>query len=331
MLAWWTFGSRVSRREKWQGLVGLTVLTGLGLFLIHPTLRGMPSVVNIIPSAVAGFGLGVVLLHRQPRRRIIAALILTALGVGYWNLQRSEGITGSFQLQTLWRWQPSAEESYLQELAGQSVHPVTEAQQSDLLVSAWPGFRGQHRDASIPGVTVSEDWQSTPPQRLWQRRIGPGWSSFCMAGNRLFTQEQRGELEAVVCLDADTGETLWDVSYRSRFWEAAAGAGPRATPTITDEGLFALGANGTLLCIDPLTGDQLWERDLRLDASREPPDWGFSASPLVTDGLVIVHAGGDSEQGLFAYRTRDGELQWSVPSGDHTLSLIHISEPTRPY
>jgi hypothetical protein len=173
---------------------------------------------------------------------------------------------------------------------------------------------------------VQADWKARPPKQLWQKRVGPGWSSFAVAGDRLFTQEQRGEREVVVCWNADTGEERWAQESPARFFEAVGGPGPRATPTLADGRLYALGAMGILHCLEPLSGEVIWKRDLRTDAEREPPIWGFSSSPLVTSGLVIVHAGGKDDKGVLAYDAKTGDLRWSVPSGDHSYSSAHLAE-----
>lgn len=325
ILFWWCLASRASGKEKLVGLVGFLVIAGVGVAIIHPTLKGMGVVINMAPTALAAFGLGLVLFAKQPKWRVPMGLLLTILGVGFWDLQQSEGVTGDFSPQLLWRWQPNAEQQYLNELEvrGEAQPSLSNEAAITAASSPWPAFRGSQRDGVVGGVSLSEDWTSSPPREVWRRKIGPGWSSFSVGGQRLFTQEQRGDEEAVVCLSAETGETLWDHTYPSRFWEAIGGAGPRGTPTIADEGLFSLGADGILLCLDPTTGTQKWSRDLKVDAERGPPTWGFSASPLVTDGLVLVHAGGDGDKGLFAYAVADGSVVWSVPSGNHTYSSPH--------
>src|SRR5690606_26784933 len=159
-------------------------------------------------------------------------------------------------------------------------------------------------------------WAQTPPRLVWKKRVGPGWSSFTVAGERLFTQEQRGEMEAVVCLSAATGDVLWAHEYPARFSEVIGGPGPRATPTIGDDVLYSLGADGHLTALRPADGTVLWQRELRADADRQPPQWGWAGSPLVLDGLVIVHGGGEGNKGVLAYQADTGELVWSVPSGD---------------
>ena len=104
--------------------------------------------------------------------------------------------------------------------------------------------------------------------------MGPGWSSFAVAGPRLFTQEQRGAMEAVVCYDSTSGQELWARSVEARFDEPLGGPGPRATPTLAHGKLFTTGATGVFLCLNPVTGDIVWQADLARLSARKVPMWG---------------------------------------------------------
>ena len=113
---------------------------------------------------------------------------------------------------------------------------------------------------------------------------------------------------------------------RTPFFKTIGGVGPRATPTLAGGRVFALGAEGLLHRLDPATGGVVWQADLRQDAGREPPTWGFSSSPLVVDGVVIVHAGGEADRGVLAYGIDDGRVRWGAPAGGHSYSSPQLTQ-----
>ena len=189
----------------------------------------------------------------------------------------------------------------------------------------WPGFRGAARDGIVHGVTVSTDWEKQPPKLLWRAPVGAGWSSVTVVDGRAFTQEQRGEREAVVCRDAATGSDLWVHEEPGRFSEALSSVGPRATPTFDNGRLYAQGAAGVLVCLDAATGQKVWSRDVLKDADGKMPDWGVCSSPVVSHRLVVVFAAGQSKKGLLAYRADSGEVAWSADAGVLSYSSPHLA------
>ena len=164
-----------------------------------------------------------------------------------------------------------------------------------------PQFLGPLRTAVYPEVKLAADWSAEKPKLLWRQPIGAGWSSFAVVGKYGVTQEQRGEEELVTCYDLDNGKLQWAQSTPVRFHETLAGIGPRATPTIDDGQVYALGATGLLHCLDGATGKPIWQHDIVSETGATPPQWGKSCSPLVHDGLVIVSAGAPGGKSLVAY------------------------------
>jgi outer membrane protein assembly factor BamB len=183
----------------------------------------------------------------------------------------------------------------------------------------WPGFRGPRRDGIIPGVEIETDWSASPPVELWRRPVGPGWSSFAVRGNLLYTQEQRGDDEVVTCYNATTGEPVWRHRDAVRFWESNGGAGPRATPTLSGNRLYTLGATGILNALDAADGSVVWSRNATSDTGKKVPYWGISSSPLVVGEVVIIYAGA-----LVAYDLATGEPRWFGPDRGVSYSSPHL-------
>lgn len=296
-------------------MIGCVIAAG---FLSHQSVGIFTAMMSGLPIAFTAFAISYWLSPKAPpvvRPWMTAAAIV--LGFSSLLVVRTEGVDGDLRPAMHLRWTPTAEERFLAaKSSGKKETPAIEKVSLTVGPEDSAGFRGTERNGAAAASFSLGDWNATPPKLIWKRKVGPAWSSMIVIGDYLFTQEQRGELETVVCYRASNGDEVWVHSDNSRFWESVSGAGPRGTPTFFDGSIYTLGAKGRLNRLDAATGERKWTVDLVEEAKAEVPGWGMSGSPLVIDGLVIVYGGGKGHDNLLAYDQEAGKRVWSAPAGD---------------
>jgi outer membrane protein assembly factor BamB len=319
---WWLTRRAIPRADRWFGF--LATLGGGILIepLCDPSVGWFGLLFTALPAALTVWILWAAANRGAfgPRLRW-GGLALVALVYGYFTLVRIDGLDADLKANNHWRWEPRAEDLFLAE-QGKAAEPTGQRLPDWAPVPQpgdWLEFRGPDRAGGAHGA-VAADWKANAPRQVWRRRVGPAWSSVLIVNGRLFTQEQRGEREAVVCYDAATGQPLWAHEDAARFWEAVSGAGPRATPTFAEGRLYTQGATGILNCLDAATGQRRWSHDVAKEAGAAPPMWGYSSSPLVADGLVIAYAGGEGDKSLLAFRAATGDVAWTAAVGPLSYS-----------
>jgi outer membrane protein assembly factor BamB len=166
---------------------------------------------------------------------------------------------------------------------------------------------------SEPDATgLALEWPRGGPPRLWTRELGPGYSGIVVDSDRLYTMYRAGDSEVVVCLDAGTGEAVWEHRYESKPVEGQDtdyGEGPNAAPMLAGGRLYTIGFTGVMHCLDPETGDVLWSHDLWREVGGNVVELGYSASPVEYGDTIIALVGGRG-QGAVAFDKRDGSIVW---------------------
>ncbi len=330
---WWLAFARSTSIRIRLPVFGVAVGAGIAAGIVSPNRGGdlVAWALFVVPLVFTVWALALLATRwTTAGRRCLALMAVLFVTWGVFAQLQPTGLKGGGEPEFRWRWSLTAEDLYLRERANQTPAAV-QAAPVEMIAGDWPGFRGPARDSAVHGVKIMTDWDTYPPRPVWKKhengkkRIGPAWSSVAVVGGRLYTQEQRGPKEAVVCLDANTGDEIWSHEDELRFQDAQSGAGPRATPSFADGRIYTLGATGILNCLDAATGSRYWSRNITDDASdAKVPQWGFSGSPLVSAGKVIVFAGGDGTGTLLAYdANKGGSPAWTADAGKNSYSSPH--------
>jgi outer membrane protein assembly factor BamB len=175
----------------------------------------------------------------------------------------------------------------------------------------WPQWRGPNRDGISQETGLLKQWPAEGPPLAWKTTgAGRGYSSLAIAGGRIFTMGLRGDKEYVIAFDTSTGKEAWATAHGSAYRDSR-GDGPRGTPTVDGERLYALGGNGDLSCMETRTGRIVWAVNILKKFGGENIGWGISESPLVIGERVLVNAGGPGAS-IVALNKRDGSVLWKT-------------------
>ncbi len=201
----------------------------------------------------------------------------------------------------------------------------------------WPQWQGPDRTALSQETGLLQSWPAHGPPLAWKAKgLGGGYSTPSVAAGRVFGSGFRGDDEVVWALDETTGKLLWRTRIAKANRNIGYGEGPRSTPTVDGELLYALGVSGDLVCLETATGKERWRKHLRQDfGGRMMSGWGYSESPLVDGEKVVVTPGGQQAT-LVALDKKTGAPIWraQVPQGDgagYASAIVATVEGQRQY
>jgi outer membrane protein assembly factor BamB len=192
--------------------------------------------------------------------------------------------------------------------------PVTPTSHQDgqPVAKDWPQWRGPYRDGLSRETGLLKEWpKDLAKLKVWEQPTGVGYSALAVAAGRAYTIVQDRDDEAVVCWDAETGKELWRFRYPCKY-ENSYGSGPRATPTVEGEVLYAVGATGILHCLKVQSGEKVWRRDLLDDFKAENLRWGVAFSPLIEGDRLFVMPGGPDGNSIAALDKHTGKTLWKA-------------------
>jgi outer membrane protein assembly factor BamB len=184
----------------------------------------------------------------------------------------------------------------------------------------WPHIRGTNYDGVSPETGLASEWPEQGPPVLWVKELGQGYSSIVVQNNRAYTQYQTLAGQFVLCMDANTGKTIWSYRYDWPFEATGLYPGPFSTPTLSQGHVFFTTPSGAVGCLT-LSGKRVWLRELKKEFDGQGTDFGYACSPTVVDGKVILPVGGRGAS-IVALDAASGATLWTT--GDEPASYTPI-------
>ena len=175
----------------------------------------------------------------------------------------------------------------------------------------WPQWHGPSRTSISTETGLLKTWPSAGPPVVWSiSNLGEGYGSVAIKGERIYVQGVKDSQSSVFCLNRADGKTLWVTAIGPRLGQDR-GPGPRGTPTVENDKLYALSESGDLGCLKLSDGSVVWRRNILKDFGGRNPKWLISESPLIDGDRLIVTPGGDGAS-IVALDKTTGKTIWTT-------------------
>lgn len=186
----------------------------------------------------------------------------------------------------------------------------------------WPQFRGPTGQGLSEVSDVPVTWSETE-NIAWKVAIpGSGWSSPVIANDRVYlttaVPTDAGHELRVLCLDAGSGETLWDIKAFDQpegetVEKHAKNSHASPTPVIDGDRLYVhFGPHGTA-CLRLDDGETVWK-------NREvtyAPNHGNGSSPALAGDMLVITCDGRDIQFVLGMNKSTGEIAWRTDRDVH--------------
>jgi len=175
----------------------------------------------------------------------------------------------------------------------------------------WPQWHGPDRTAISTETGLLKTWPAAGPPVVWSiSSLGEGYGSVAIRGDRIYVQGVKDNQSSVFCLNRADGKTIWVTPLGPRLGQDK-GPGPRGTPTVENDKLYALAESGDLACLKNSDGSAVWRRNILKDFGGRNPKWLISESPLIDGDRLIVTPGGQGAS-IVALEKATGKNVWTT-------------------
>ena len=176
--------------------------------------------------------------------------------------------------------------------------------------SDWSQWHGNDRTNISPETGLLKSWGAGSPALVWSiKGLGSGYGSLAIKDDKILVQGVRNRESTIYCLNRADGKTVWATALGVAL-DQDRGGGPRGTPTIDADRIYALSENGDLACLKWNDGSVLWKKNILKEFKGENPQWLISESPLVDGNNLVVTPGG-SGASIVALDKMTGKTVWT--------------------
>ena len=193
----------------------------------------------------------------------------------------------------------------------------------------WPGFLGPTGDGKSPERGIRKDWNQNPLRIVWDRPLIQSYGICTVSKGRVFQFDSysspRGVTGLLWCLHSETGKALWKYEYEYQYEDMYNyNAGPRTSPIVDGNRVYALGVDGMLICLRASDGKELWKRDTSREFGVVQNFFGVGSNPVIAGDLLVVMVGGSPSgsrnierargngSGIVAFDKQSGDVKYQV-------------------
>jgi outer membrane protein assembly factor BamB len=177
----------------------------------------------------------------------------------------------------------------------------------------WPVFLGPSGNSKSTETGIIKKWPAEGLKVVWHKPLGTSYGAPTISRGRLFQFDRFGDVSRLYCLNAETGEELWRQEYPSQYEDLYGyNNGPRCSPVVDGERVYAFGVDGMLLCCQAADGKLVWKKNLNEQYGVVQNFFGVGSTPVVEGDKLIVMVGGSPAE---SQRVPPGALDRVVSNG----------------
>ena len=193
----------------------------------------------------------------------------------------------------------------------------------------WPQWRGPTNNGIAEAKDVPAEWSDTK-NVLWKLPMpGPGASTPCVWGDRLFLSSEEGDAVVALCVST-AGEEVWKVRLgrRNRRSKNPEENGATASPATDGKHVWFFVGSGELACLD-FDGKEVWKFNAQDRYGEFKIQFGMHTTPALHEGKLYWQLMHDDAQLVLCLDAATGSEVWKVnrPSDGWAENLHSYASP----